>query len=79
MAESKSTYSAFPINGHSEKSAKFDPFPINRLDGHLECAVARVRAFWCFLFHRRYRRAHIVGLFDCDCQCEKCGRLWMVN
>jgi hypothetical protein len=32
MAESKSTYSAFDFNDHSEKSAKFDPFPINRLD-----------------------------------------------
>jgi len=26
MAESKSTCFAFPFNGHSEKSTKFDPF-----------------------------------------------------
>jgi len=30
MAESKSTYSAFDFKGHSEKSANFDPFPINK-------------------------------------------------
>jgi hypothetical protein len=32
MAESKSTCFAFDLKDHSEKSAKFDPFPINRLD-----------------------------------------------
>jgi len=38
MAESKSTCFAFDFNDHSEKSAKFDPFPINRLDADSECA-----------------------------------------
>jgi hypothetical protein len=30
--------SAFDFKDHSEKSAKFDPFPINRLDADSECA-----------------------------------------
>jgi hypothetical protein len=33
----------------------------------------------CVLFHRRHYRHHMVGHFDCECQCEKCGRIWMVN
>src|SRR5713101_3448909 len=39
MAESKSTCSAFHFKDHSEKSAKSDPFPINRLDADSECDV----------------------------------------
>jgi cold shock CspA family protein len=27
----------------------------------------------CSLFHRRHHRAHMVGLMDCEVQCEKCG------
>jgi hypothetical protein len=38
--------SALPINGHSEKSAKFDPFPINRLDANSERGGGSARAFW---------------------------------
>jgi hypothetical protein len=44
MAESKSTCSAFDFKDHSENSAKFDPFPINRLDADSECAAAAARA-----------------------------------
>src|SRR2546428_14158199 len=40
MAESKSTCSAFDFKDHSEKSTKFDPFPINRLDADSECESA---------------------------------------
>jgi pimeloyl-ACP methyl ester carboxylesterase len=36
MAESKSTCFAFDFKDHSEKPAKFDPFPINRLDADSE-------------------------------------------
>jgi pimeloyl-ACP methyl ester carboxylesterase len=42
MAESKSTRFAFPFNDHSEKSAKLDPFPINRLEASSECAASAV-------------------------------------
>src|SRR6266849_1742031 len=37
MAESKSTCFAFDFKDHSEKSAKFDPFPFNRLGADSEC------------------------------------------
>jgi hypothetical protein len=47
MAESKSTYFAFDFKDHSEKSAKFDPFPINRLDPDSECAGGPAEALWC--------------------------------
>jgi hypothetical protein len=33
----------------------------------------------CVLFHRRHYRHHMVGLLDCEVQCGKCGRTWMVN
>ncbi len=46
MAESKSTYSAFDFKGHSEKSANFDPFPINRLDADSECATGAAQVLW---------------------------------
>jgi hypothetical protein len=45
MAESKSTCFAFDFKDHSKKSAKFDPFPFNRLGADSECAARRaVRA-----------------------------------
>jgi hypothetical protein len=34
---------------------------------------------WCAVFHRRHHRARIVGLFDCEVECGRCGRLWMAN
>jgi len=34
---------------HFEKSAKFDPFPINRLDADSECAGGPAEALWCVL------------------------------
>src|SRR5260370_41964735 len=37
MAESKSTCFAFDFKDHSEKLAKFDPFPFNRLGADSEC------------------------------------------
>jgi len=49
MAESKSTCFAFDFRDHSEKSAKFDPFPINRLDADSECAGGPAEALWCVL------------------------------
>jgi len=49
MAESKSTCFAFDFKDHSEKSAKFDPFPINRLDADSECAGGPAEALWCVL------------------------------
>ncbi len=67
------------FDGHFEKSSKVSSSPINRLAGLSERAVRALHALWCFLFHRRHRHAHIVGLLDCECQCEKCGRLWLVN
>jgi hypothetical protein len=70
---------AFAFTGHSRTSSKFNPFSINRLAGLSERAVGALHALWCFLFHRRHRQAHMIGLFDCECQCEKCGRLWLVN
>ena len=75
MAESKSTYSAFDFKGYSEKIEEFGPFLINRLARLSECAVTAAQAIWCSLLHRH----HIVGLLDCECQCEKCGRLWVIN
>lgn len=42
-------------------------------------AMTILMALSCVLAHRRLWRAHIVGLFDCECQCEKCGRRWMAN
>lgn len=41
--------------------------------------VATYKLVVCVLFHRRHYRHHMVGLLDCECQCEKCGRIWMVN
>jgi hypothetical protein len=64
MAESKSTCSAFDFKDHSEKSANFDPFPINRLDADSECAAGAAQVLWCSLFHRRHHHAHIVDLLD---------------
>src|SRR5258708_6209016 len=75
MAESKSTYSAFDFKGYSERIEEFGPFLINRLARLSECAVTAAQAIWCSLLHRH----HIVGLIDCECQCEKCGRLWVIN
>jgi hypothetical protein len=49
MAESKSTCFAFDFKDHSEKSAKFDPFPINRFDADSECAGGPAEALWCVL------------------------------
>jgi len=49
MAESKSTCFAFDFKDHSEKSAKFDPFPINRLDADSECVGGPAEALWCVL------------------------------
>ncbi len=54
---------------------EFGPFLINRLARLSECAVTAAQAIWCSLLHRH----HIVGLLDCECQCEKCGRLWVIN
>jgi hypothetical protein len=34
-------------------------------------ALAIIR---CVLFHRRHHVARIVGLFDCEVECTKCGR-----
>jgi hypothetical protein len=70
---------ASTFDGDSETSSKFSSFPINRIAEGSERAVRVAHALWCFLFHRRHHHAHIVGLFDCECQCEKCGRLWQVN
>jgi hypothetical protein len=50
-----------------------------RLHPTITACRRAVTAIWCSLFHRRFHRHHIVGLFDCECQCEKCGRLWVVN
>jgi len=41
--------------------------------------VGFLKELWCVLMHRRYRRARVVGLFDCECACEKCDRAWIVN
>jgi len=49
MAESKSIYSAFDFNDHSEKSTKFDPFLINRLDADSEYAAGVARVLSCVL------------------------------
>ncbi len=49
MAESKSTCFAFDFKDHPEKSAKFVPFPINRLDADSECAGGPAEALWCVL------------------------------
>ena len=43
MAESKSTCSAFPFNGHFEKTEEFAPFPINSLAPMSECVVRASR------------------------------------
>src|SRR5258708_15527700 len=56
MAESKSTYFAFDFKGHSEKSANFDPFPINRLDADSECATGPAQVLWCVLIKWMCRR-----------------------
>src|SRR5258707_13180488 len=58
MAESKSTCFAFDFKDHSKKSAKFDPFPFNRLGADSECAAHRaVRAHSpAGLFHARVAR-----------------------
>src|SRR6266478_5677692 len=58
MAESKSTCFAFDFKDHSKKSAKFDPFPFNRLGADSECAARRaVRAHSpAGLFHARVAR-----------------------
>jgi hypothetical protein len=42
-------------------------------------AVSVYRFVVCVLFHRRHYRHRMVGLLDCEVQCEKCGRTWMVN
>jgi len=42
----------------------------------LSRALAIIR---CVLFHRRHRVARVVGLFDCEVICRKCGRIWMAN
>jgi hypothetical protein len=34
---------------------------------------------WCTVFHRKYHVARIVGLFDCEVECRRCGRTWMAN
>jgi len=41
--------------------------------------VATYRLMVCVLFHRRHYRHHMVGLLDCEVECGKCGRTWMVN
>jgi len=41
--------------------------------------VATYKLVVCVLFHRRHYRHHVVGLLDCEVQCEKCGRMWIVN
>lgn len=33
----------------------------------------------CVLFHRRHWVARMVGHFDCEATCTKCGRRWMAN
>jgi hypothetical protein len=75
MAESKFTCSAFPFNGHFEKTEKFAPFPINRLAPMSECVVRASRALWRFLFHRRYRRAPA----SLGCSRRRHGRVWVVT
>ena len=75
MAESKSTCSAFPFNGHFEKTEKFAPFPINRLAPMSECVVRASRALSRFLFHRRYRRAPA----SLGCSRRRHGRVWVVT
>ena len=55
---------------HSEKTRDSGLFPINRLDGSSEWCALLARTAWCILLHRRFRRSHIVGLFDCECQCS---------
>jgi hypothetical protein len=52
-----------------------DPQTVTRWDAFRSAA----QALRCSLFRRRHHRSHIVGLFDCECQCEKCGRLWTLN
>jgi hypothetical protein len=41
--------------------------------------VSTYRLAVCVLLHRRHYRHRMVGLLDCEVQCEKCGRIWMVN
>jgi hypothetical protein len=46
----------------------------------IRALVSRVLATArCVLFHRRHRVTRIVGLFDCEVECVKCGRRWIVN
>jgi hypothetical protein len=46
------------------------------LRARLSRALAIIR---CVLFHKRHWVARIVGLFDCEVECRKCGRRWMAN
>jgi hypothetical protein len=41
--------------------------------------VATYKLAVCVLFHRRHFRHHMVGLLDCEVECEKCRGIWMVN
>jgi hypothetical protein len=66
----KSPNSVYSNNGHSEKTRDSGLFPINRLGGSSEWCALLARTAWCMLLHRRFRRSHIVGLFDCECQCS---------
>jgi hypothetical protein len=44
----------------------------------IQNAPSAQRRLWCFLFHRRYRRAHIVGLFNVGMRISELSR-WLMT
>ena len=60
----KSPNSAYSNNGHSEKTRDSGLLPIHGLGSSSEWCALLARTAWCMLLHRRFRRSHIVGLFE---------------
>src|SRR5215470_6508713 len=66
------------LDPHGKRGRALDPFtstwtPLrNCIIFTPLCRGTNMRSVWCWLFHRRWRTASVVGYFDAECWCSRC-------